>query len=310
MPLLSAKLPTSVRLDASTICQLRCAGCYMRNENHGLGAGCLKLADFEKFVRMNPHVKRIELSNNGEIFMNPDLAGIIGAGHRAGVALSAYNGVNFNDVSDDVMRAMVEFGFEGLTISIDGSSQKTYSRYRRGGNFKKVIANIKRLNKYKSAYGRRAPHLDWQYIIMESTDDEAEIKRAKKMAVELDMGIFFKKDWGGYAPKDPAMVARECNLRYDAAEPWVPCADLWSQPCVNWNGKLVGCCCSTNEFPLNCFEAGLDVIMSDKILMKTKKMLMGRSFCWESPCCNCWYFIDRILRRREFVKKEDFDDGR
>ena len=71
-------LPTSVCIDASTLCQLNCPSCYMRLENSGgVGKGFLKYKDFKKFLDDHKFIKRIELSNSGEVFLNPELPKII-----------------------------------------------------------------------------------------------------------------------------------------------------------------------------------------------------------------------------------------
>jgi hypothetical protein len=72
------KLPKMVRIEASTLCQLNCKDCYMRKSDSGaLGKGYLKFSDFKNFIKNNKFVKSIELSNSGEIFLNPDLIHIL-----------------------------------------------------------------------------------------------------------------------------------------------------------------------------------------------------------------------------------------
>ena len=139
--------PKSVKLEACSICQLNCETCYMRQHNSGdVGKGYLKAKDFEKFLQMNPYVERIELSDNGEVFLNPELEEIIKIAFKYQVVnkhpikLNAGNGVNCNNVKDSDLEALVKYGnFEHITFSIDGASQEVYSQYRRNGNFDKVI---------------------------------------------------------------------------------------------------------------------------------------------------------------------------
>ena len=69
--------PKSVRLEASTICQLKCRSCYMRAGENAVGVGYLKYDDFVNFIQQNNYIKQIELSNSGEIFLNPDLLKIM-----------------------------------------------------------------------------------------------------------------------------------------------------------------------------------------------------------------------------------------
>ena len=76
-PLHPTEPPTKLRIDASTICQLRCEGCGFQKSGHrGLG-GFLSAESFRKVLDNNPQITRVELSNYGEIFLNPDLIDIM-----------------------------------------------------------------------------------------------------------------------------------------------------------------------------------------------------------------------------------------
>lgn len=64
---------TEASIDLSTICQLRCVEC---STSKGItykgivGKGQFKIEQFVDFVNNNPQIKRIEMSNWGEIFLN------------------------------------------------------------------------------------------------------------------------------------------------------------------------------------------------------------------------------------------------
>lgn len=120
--------PTKLRVEACTLCQLRCAGCsFQRNRHADLGGGWLKFDDFSQLVDENPYIREIELSNWGEIFLNPHLVQIMRYAHEKGVKLTARNGVNFNTASEEQLRALVESEFRALSLSIDGASQQVYA---------------------------------------------------------------------------------------------------------------------------------------------------------------------------------------
>lgn len=143
-------LPENIRIDASTICQLKCEGCYFQKSDYqGLGPGFLRVDDFEKVLIDNPQIKRVELSNYGEIFLNPELISIMKCAHERSVALEAAMGVNFNTVTREQLEALVKYRFAFISVSIDGASQQSYSKYRRGGDFDTVIENIKELQALK-----------------------------------------------------------------------------------------------------------------------------------------------------------------
>ncbi len=131
-------VPTSVAIEASTLCQLNCRSCYMRKNNYGVvGAGYLTFENFRRFLKNNAAVKHIELSNSGEIFMNPELKKILEYAFIYKVRLTANNGVNFNDCPEDLLEELVLCEFDALTIALDGTDQETYSWYRQKGSFEK-----------------------------------------------------------------------------------------------------------------------------------------------------------------------------
>ena len=62
--------PVKIRLDASTICQLKCPTCKTTDgiTARDLGARTLKFENFKNLVDANPWIKQVELSSQGENF--------------------------------------------------------------------------------------------------------------------------------------------------------------------------------------------------------------------------------------------------
>ena len=77
--------PVSIRLEASSHCQLRCPSCPTTDGSidQAIGMGFLTAGDFRTFLERNPSVQNIELSNYGEIFLNPQLLEILSATSRS-----------------------------------------------------------------------------------------------------------------------------------------------------------------------------------------------------------------------------------
>jgi MoaA/NifB/PqqE/SkfB family radical SAM enzyme len=238
-----------------------------KNINEILGSGYLKYKHFKQFLDKHKFIRAIELSRSGEIFLNPELADIIKYAYEKGVVLTADNGVNFNNVSDETLEALVKYRFRSMTISLDGASQEIYSVYRVNGDFNKVIDNIKRLNRYKEAYKSDYPKLLWQYILMEH--NECDIAEAKRLAQELKMTIYFKLTWDvNYKPHDSEMIKRETGLKFLSREEvlansgklysYAMCYQLWNSPQINWDGRLLGCCSASASVLTNTYN-GIDI---------------------------------------------------
>ena len=202
---------------------------------------------FEKFAKKHPFIKELEISNQGEVFLNPDIADIFRIAFEHNISITIGGGTNFNDVPDKVLEALVKYKVRCINIALDGACQETYVKYRRGGNFDKVILNIKKLNLYKRASFYRliqyqppilsaiaelcelgysietsgilnpiqSPHVTWQYVILPTNCQVEEIRRAKQMASDLGIKILFLPDcWRKFVPMNKSEVELETGLQY------------------------------------------------------------------------------------------------
>ena len=304
-----SQLPKTVRLEACNNCQLNCARCWIREDEQEIiknagGFGYLKFDDFKNFVDKHPFIEEIELSNNGEIFLNPELDEIIEYADAHHVGLTAFNGVNLNTLSEKTAEALVKYNFNGLTVSIDGATPEVYQIYRRGGDFNRVISNIKMINKFKEQYNSESPHMVYQFIVF--GHNEHEIDAAKALAEKLNMEmVFIANIVEGYSPlKNPEMVREKTGLNSlgtDAVDTFenqnwndVYCSQLVNSPQINFNGDLMGCCCiATKTFKVNVFEKGLLNALNSKNVLNAKRMLSDFSVPqFENiPCYNCDVYL-------------------
>lgn len=193
-------------------------------------------------------MKKIELSNYGEIFLNPDLLEILAYAHAKGIQLSAHNGANLNHVKPEVIEGLVKYKLHSMTCSIDGASQATYEQYRVRGNFERVLETIRKINHFKALYQSLYPILDWQFVVF--GHNQHEIPVARQMAADLGMGFRLKLSWDGeFSPvmdRDAlrqevgAADREEYRERYGRDYMQMICHQLWDKPQINWDGKVLG----------------------------------------------------------------------
>lgn len=305
--------PSACRLEACTLCQLDCPFCEMRTGNFGtMGRGYLKYQDFARFVDNNPKIKRIELANNGEVFLNPELAQILRLAADKNIEITIYSGTNFNYVDDEVMELLVTANVSLINIAIDGASQEIYSAYRRKGNFNTIISNIKKLNAYKEKYHSDTPVLQWQYILMDH--NECDVEKAIQMAEELNMKIWFKYECvrGKIEPKDREKLKKLTGLNELSLEEYNDahirtygsgmCYDMIINPQVNWDGRLLGCCMLWDEdFGVNVFQNGLVESLNSSYYLDTVFLLLGMKKLdseMKSPCIHCSQCGRNVLNDR------------
>lgn len=297
----------TIRIDASSLCQLRCPVCQKWNLKEKVGAGYLQFKDFKKFVDTYRNFKYIEISNNGEIFLNPELNQIIKHAFDMGIRLSAQNGVNLNTISDETIDCLVKYRFGPINISIDGASDETYAIYRAGGSFTRVIENISKINICKQKYSSNSPELTWRFIVF--GHNEQEIPVARKMAQELNINFELLRNVDPeYSPVMNERYLSE-QMGFQSVKVWKDnsdtaanslwfCNALWESIQINWDGKLLGCCCNTDPFFCNVFEIGLQKAIKNKEYMYAKKMLAGKLKARNNiPCSKCQTYKYRLEKK-------------
>lgn len=307
-------IPSSVRLEASSMCQLHCPLCPTGQGKNRLGAvgwGYLKFKNFKNFIEDNPQVLKIELSNWGEIFLNPQLKDILKYAFSKNIALTAGNGVNFNNVSSEILECLVKYRFRHLNISLDGATNKSYQVYRRGGNFQRVIENIKAINRLKEHYNSDFPKLSWQFVVM--GHNEKELPKAKQMAQALKMEFLPKLNWNPlFSPvKNAEFVRKETELNVVSRDEFMkknkrayfsPCSQLWQTPQINWDGKLLGCCVNIWGDFGNVFTEGLAKCLQGEKYVYTKKMLMRKEKVRDDISCSQCGYYRKILKNDLEIK--------
>ena len=305
-------LPKRIRIEACSLCQLDCPVCPIRRFEKQYPKdwlGYLKFDDFKKFVDDNDFIELIDISNHGEIFLNPELDEIIEYAHSKGVILSAVKGVNLNTVSDKMLENLVKYKFKSMVISLDGATPETYKIYRRGGDFNKVIDNIKKINYYKEKYNSELPKLTWQFIVF--GHNEHEIELAKKKAHELNMEIkYVVNHTPSYSPvKNKEMVKRLTGLEsHDTKQEFMDyklnkdfvCYKMFDYPQIDYDGTLLGCCqkARSRGFNINVFKLGLLKSLNHPDFIYAKHMLTNINKPPKEgvPCTSCPNYI--FLRKQ------------
>ncbi len=293
--------PTKIRIEGMSVCQLRCPLCPTTTKEiqPTISPGYLKIGDFTDLLRRNRRIKHVELSNFGEILLSPDLMAIMKLADERGVLLTADNGLNMNTATDELLEGMVRFGFRSATISIDGATPESYVTYRVGGDFEAVIENLRKLNTYKKKYGSKYPVLSWQFIVF--GHNEADLPRARELAKELDMVFCPKLSYDEeYSPlEDESFVRSQLDEsvssrseyldRYDRHYASDICRQLWREPQINWDGKVLGCCINYwGEFGGNAFTDGLEESINGERIEYARQMLFGRKKSrTDIPCTRC-----------------------
>jgi hypothetical protein len=246
-------------------------------------------------------VREVELSNWGEALLNPELSDILRIAHERGVALAARNGVNLNTATDAVLEDLVRYRFRNLVVSIDGATQETYAKYRVKGDLEQVLAHVRTINRLKARYRSNLPLLTWKFILFRH--NQHEIEQARELAAELGMLFYPDLNWdeNWQPPEDGVELRRASGLaitstaehkqRFGTRYPKDYCLQLWNEPQVNWDGKLLGCCVNVwGDFGTDAFAGPLET----EKLRYARRMLLGEAPPRDDvPCTTCERYLER-----------------
>ncbi|HET6267344.1 MAG TPA: SPASM domain-containing protein [Acidobacteriota bacterium] len=185
-------MPHRLFVEPCVSCNLSCYEACCNHENGIHFTRNVRLLNFDTFTKvideLGPTLQRIDFFNYGESFIHPRAIEMIRyakSRHPQIYLFTSTNGLLLN--TSGKLHALVESGIDEITFSVDGARQESYVRYRRGGDFNKVLGIMKDLAAVKRELKRDTPYINWRYILFRWNDSDEEMNLARKLA--RDIGI-------------------------------------------------------------------------------------------------------------------------
>jgi radical SAM protein with 4Fe4S-binding SPASM domain len=185
----------------------------------------------------------------GEPFLHPSFLEMVDYASRQGIYTATSTNAHY--LKDESARRTVESGLDRLIISIDGTTQETYSSYRIGGDLEKVVEGTKNILKWKKALKATTPHVVFQFLVVKP--NEHQIQDVYKIAGELgvDQVVLKTAQIYDYKKGSDLIPSQEIYSRYkknsDGSysiknELLNHCWKMWHSCVITWDGKVVPCC--------------------------------------------------------------------
>ena len=242
-------MPLSMEIEPTTSCNLRCPQCPSGLREFTRDTGMLDLDLYKKIIdEIHPELVWLILYFQGEPFLNKSFLEFVK--YAASKNLYTATSSNAHYFTDEMAKATVESGLDRLIISIDGTNQETYSKYRKGGQLNKVIEGTENLLKWKKELGLQTPHIIWQFIAFKH--NEHQIPEIKKLAKEIgvdELGIKTAQIYD-YQTSNEFIPENEDLSRYSKTETGYQiknkllnqCWRMWRGSVITWDGLVVPCC--------------------------------------------------------------------
>jgi radical SAM protein with 4Fe4S-binding SPASM domain len=239
----SLRFPQNVHLEVTNRCNLSCPMCVFKNQLRP--QGFMEFGLFEKIVLQCARkfsLEKMALMGLGEPFLHPGLIEMSRYAKGQGIR-HVFTSTNATLMYEQKSRELMqERSFDAIAVSLDGATKSVYEQIRKGASFEQVMQNVLAFLKIRKEYHRKKPQLVLQFLIMRENYHEQED---------------FLKFWSGKLDNDDMILFRDVDTfggqvedhRLEFQIPKLsrrPCAQLWRDLIISWNGDVSVCCKDVN----------------------------------------------------------------
>ncbi|OHX65877.1 radical SAM/SPASM domain-containing protein [Flammeovirga pacifica] len=242
--------PISIAIEPTTSCNLRCPECPSGLRSFTRDTGMLSTSLFENVIQeLQGTLMNLTFYFQGEPYLNKNFLKMVKIADEHKVFTSTSTNAHYlNDQNAD---ATVKSGLDRLIVSLDGTTQETYEKYRIGGDIEKVLDGIRNIVAAKDRLKSKTPEVVIQFLVVRP--NEHQIEEAKELAKELKVDdIQFKTaqiyDYENGSPLIPTLdqysrYQKTDDGKYQFKGKWERhCWRLWNSAVITWDGNVVPCC--------------------------------------------------------------------
>ncbi|MCE2787586.1 MAG: radical SAM/SPASM domain-containing protein [Bacteroidota bacterium] len=288
--------PLSMEIEPTTSCNLRCPQCPSGLREFSRNTGMLNLDLYKKIIdEIHEELVWLILYFQGEPFLNKQFLEFVSYASARNIYTATSSNAHY--FTDEIAKASVESGLDRLIISVDGTTQDIYGKYRVGGKLDKVIEGTERLLYWKNKLNKTTPHIIWQFIAFKHNEHQIpEIKAlAKKIGVD-ELGIktaqiYDYQNSADFIPenKDLSRYEKLPDGSYRIKNKLLnQCWRMWRGSVITWDGLVVPCCFdkdATHRFGDVSTDTFQQVWSGDKYNLFRQAILKSRKEI--DICTNC-----------------------
>jgi len=287
--------PIAFSVEPTTSCNLRCPQCPSGLRSFSRPTGMLLQPVFERIIdELHPTTGYVTLYFQGEPYLNTKFLDMVSYANRHKIYTATSTNAHY--LTEENSIKTITSGLDRLIISIDGTSQDTYGKYRIGGQLEKVLEGTKNLVKAKQDMKASTPHIIWQFIVFKHNEHELNEIKALAKSYGVDELAIKSAQIYDYENGSELIPENEAYSRYKKEEDNYQfknkllnhCWRLWHSCVITWDGKVVPCCFDKDgTYQLgNLSEKTFNEIwQSDNYKQFRAQILKGRQYI--EICKNC-----------------------
>ena len=187
-PVIQETLPR-IFLEPTVLCNLSCYQAVCARETGIIRTRARPTFPFSEYMRLvdeiGPDLVRLDLFNYGDPFAHPQAVEMIEYLKKKFPHVYLYTSTNGLLLTEEKIIRIVESGLDEITFSVDGPDPKTYTRYRCGGDFEKVMRIMRDFVGRRDATGREVPFVNWRYILFRWNDSRWKMRKTRRLAARI-----------------------------------------------------------------------------------------------------------------------------
>ena len=230
----------------------------------------------------------------GEPLLNKNFANYISYAKQYNIY--TITSTNAQIINKNIALDIVKSGLDRIIISIDGTTQEVYEKYRKGGLLSKSIEAIKLLKEAKTELNSKTPCIEAQFIVFRF--NEHQIDEFKKLAPAWGADKISIKSAQIHSPNENSEIIPTINKysRYHKINgKWKikkdytkACFRAWYGMVISADGNILPCCFDKQEKHIygNTKEDKIENIWKNKKSKDFRNILLNNRQSI-NICCNC-----------------------
>jgi len=289
-------MPISASIEPTTSCNLRCPECPSGKREFTRNTGMLQEDFFKELIdELAPHLTYLTFYFQGEPYLNPKFLDMVK--YASSKNIYTATSTNAHYLTPENAKKTVEAGLDRLIISIDGTTQETYSNYRIGGQLSKVIQGAKNIVEAKKQLKSSTPYLIFQFLVTKANEHEIPDVQALGKSIGIDevklktVQVYNYEEGNELIPTQQkySRYKKNSNGQYELKNKMLNhCWRSWQGCVITWDGNIVPCCFDKDaQHPMgNVKEDSFESLWhSDKYNNFRKALLSSRKEI--DICKNC-----------------------
>jgi len=287
--------PYSISIEPTTMCNLKCPQCPTGKQELTRPKGFISFNSFKIIIdQIYPYLLNLFLYFQGEPLLNRDLFKLITYANSKNIfTVTSTNGHYLNEEN---CKNIVYSKLDKIIISLDGTNQASYKKYRKNGNFEKVIKGINKLTETKLKLNSKTPFIEIQFIVLKT--NEHQINDFKKLCKDLKINkislksaqIYNYQNDNEFIPniKKYSRYVKENDSWEIKNKLKNKCWRLWNSSVITWNGEVLPCCFDKDakySFGNVLNQNFKKIIKNEKFYLFANKLLTNRKSI--DICNNC-----------------------